>query len=517
MKVPILVEPGMQPETCDQILDAVAEVADKIGIFKRGNILCELHVVEKDQAKGRVRRPRGATLIKPCTSASLCRIFPKAVVFSKFDARKNAEKVIDMQRGLAEAILSMPDWPQIPELRAVVEAPILDLDGREYSEPGYHPEIQIYIATAGKLKPAPGVAGRARGTAGVKRLLHLLRGFPFKSPSDKSAALAAIITALLRRLLPAAPLFAVSAPTAGTGKSLLAEVIGIIVTGRKPPMLSMGDDEAELEKRIGMVLLEGDPLIVIDNVTRPFGNEPIMNQLSTQEILKVRILGFSTSANVPTSAMVLVTGNNLAIVGDLKRRTALIQLDAGVERPEQRTIDFDALVEAQKDRDVLIRAALDIVKSYLDAGGPPVMVKTADGQEQAIKPVGSFGDWDRMVRRPLIWLGQADPLESAEVLREADPDMEAMSSLFTAWRDRYQDEAQTAALVVQDAIAYGATRHDYPELHEGVSLACSGKIDVRRLGYWLRAHKDRLCDGMQLIHAGREGHSKMTRWKVVRA
>lgn len=516
MKVPILVEPGQVPETCGKSLDAVGAFAHIIGIFRRGNILSELHVVEKE-VKGKVHRQRGATLIKPCTSASVCRIFPKVVVYSRFDARKSADKVIDMPRSLAEAILSMPDWPQIPELRAVVEAPILDLEGREYSEPGYHPEIQIYIASTGKLKPAvPAVRGRERGAAGVKRLLHLLRSFPFRSASDKSAALAAIITALLRRMLPAAPIFAVSAPTAGTGKSLFAEVVGVIATGRKPPMLSMGDDEAELEKRIGMVLLEGDPLIVIDNVTRPFGTEAVMNQLATQEIMKVRILGFSTSANVPTSAMVLVTGNNLAVVGDCKRRTALIQLDAGLERPEQRTIDFDALVEAQKDRDVLIRAALDITKSYLDAGAPPVMVKTADGQEQAVKPVGSFGDWDRMVRRPLIWQGQADPLESAEVLREADPDTEAMTALFTAWRDLYRDEPKTAAQVVGDAIDYNVTKHTYPELHEGVSLACSGKIDVRRLGYWLRAHKDRLCDGMQLIHAGKEGHSKMTRWKVLR-
>lgn len=507
MKEPILVEPGMQAETCNRILEAVAEVAPDIGIFKRGGVLCELHVTDKDVVKGKVRRPRGAITLKPCTPASICRIFSKAVVLSKFNARSGKEVTIDMPRSLAEAILSMPDWPQLPELRAVVEAPTLDLSGREFSAPGYHPEVQLYLATAGKLKQLAGVAGRARGTEGIKRLLHLLRAFPFKSASDKSAALAAIITSLLRRLLPAAPIFAISAPTAGTGKSLLAEAVGIIAMGRKPAMLSIGDDEAELEKRVGMVLIESDPMAMFDNVTRPIGNEAILCSLATQEFMKVRILGFSTSANVPTSALVLVTGNNMAIVGDLKRRTVLIQLDAGVERPEQRSIDFDLIAEAQQDRDALIRAALDVVKSYLEAGAPSL---------PGVNPVGSFADWDRMVRRSLIWHGQADPMESAEVLREADPDTEAMSSVFSAWRERYQDEPQTAAQVVQDAIEYITTRHAYPELHEGVSLACSGKIDARRLGYWLRAHKNRICDGMQLVHAGREGHTKMVRWQVVR-
>lgn len=393
MKTTVHHDPGMQPETVDRILDEVGERAEEIGVYKRGGLLVELHVVDANQKKGGMARQKGALVIRPMTTASVCRSFAKVVAITRYDARKNDDKVVDFPKSLAEAILSLPDWPQIPELLGATEAAILDLDGREYSEPGYHPEIRLYLATKGKLKPAPGVQGRATGTAGIKKLRHLLRAFPFKSESDKAAALAAIMTALLRRLLPAAPFFAISAPTAGTGKSLLAEVVGILLTSRKPPMLSMGSDEAEFEKRLAGALLEGDPMVVIDNITRPFGNEPALNQACTQETLRVRILGGSSMSNVPTNALLVATGNNLAIVGDLKRRTCLIQLDAGVERPELRVdIDFDVLVEAARDRDTLIRAALDISKSYLEAGAPDVYVKRDDGTEEKVKPIGSFGD-----------------------------------------------------------------------------------------------------------------------------
>lgn len=518
MKVPVHHDPGQIPETVDRVLDEVGERAEDIGVYKRGGLLVELHVVDGRQKKGGMARQKGALVIRPMIPASVCRAFAKVVAITRYDARKNDDKVVDFPKSLAEAILSLPDWPQIPELLGASEAAILDLDGREHSEPGYHPEIKLYLATTGKLKAAvPSVLGRERGVAGIKKLLRLLRAFPFKSESDKSAALAAIITALLRRLLPSAPFFAISAPTAGTGKSLLAEVVGIILTSRKPPMLSMGGDEAEFEKRLAGALLEGDPMVVIDNITRPFGNEPVLNQSCSQETLRVRILGGSSMSNVPTNSLLVATGNNLAIVGDLKRRTALIQLDAGVERPELRDdIDFDVLVEAARDRDKLIRAALDISRSYLDDDAPDVYLKREDGTQEKVKPLGSFGDWDRMVRRALIYHGMADPMTSAEILREADPDIEAMTMLFTAWVGRYGNEPQTAAKVVQDALDYAVTQHANPELHEGVSLACGGKVDARRMGYWLRAHKNRICAGMQLVQPPAAGHGGVARWEVRR-
>lgn len=503
---------GMQPEACAKIMETVGARAHEIQVFRRGGVLVELHVLHEDETRGGVKRKKGSFAVRPMTPAAVARAFGKLVVAKKYDNRKGDWKPVDFPRSLAEAILSMPDWPQIPELLGVVQAPIVGLDGTEYSTPGYHPDVRLYLALPARLKPAPGVAGRSRGTEGIKRLRKLLRGFVFKTRSDEAAALACIITGLLRALLPSAPAFAVSAPTAATGKSLFAEVVCVIATGRKPAMMSLGNDEAEAEKRIGSALLEGLAFLVIDNVTRPFGHEPVLNQVSTQEFMKVRILGLSTQATVPTNTQVIITGNNLAIVGDMKRRTVLIQMDTGLERPEQRDVGFDVIQEALKDRNALLRACLDIVKVYQEAGCPEVAI---DGEK--VKPLGSFNDWDRMVRRALIYLGEADPIASAEVLREADPDHEAMTLLFSTWLDQYRDEAKSAAEVVQDAIDYGVARHTYPELHEAVSLACSGKIDGRRLGYWLRAHKSRICAGLQLVQGEPDGHSKVARWKVVKA
>jgi putative DNA primase/helicase len=162
----------------------------------------------------------------------------------------------------------------------------------------------------------------------------------------------------------------------------------------------------------------------------------------------------------------------------------------------------------QRMRGVLIRAALTVVLGYLAAGAPKL--RTA--------PLGGFEDWDRLVRRPLIWLGLADPLEASTVLREQDPDMETTRAMLTAWWDVFAGDAVTAAELVQRGAALGegmdTNSPTYPELREALLMVSGGRqITTRQLGYWLRAHKDRIYDGKRLVmlKADRNG---IARWQV---
>src|SRR5690606_4901871 len=80
------------------------------------------------------------------------------------------------------------------------------------------------------------------------------RGFPFVDDASKSVALAALLAGLARPSLRSAPLFAFDAPTAGTGKSMLVECIGVGVSGHAPPAMSQGKSAEEDEKRLQAAL-----------------------------------------------------------------------------------------------------------------------------------------------------------------------------------------------------------------------------------------------------------------------
>src|SRR5262249_28594507 len=80
------------------------------------------------------------------------------------------------------------------------------------------------------------------------------------SDADRAVALAGMLTVLDRRSMATAPLIAFTAPAAGTGKSLLVDLMSVLATGRLMPVLSQGRKE-EFEKRLGASLLARDACI----------------------------------------------------------------------------------------------------------------------------------------------------------------------------------------------------------------------------------------------------------------
>jgi len=497
-------DPGKLPEVLDQLGAALAEHAGNLYIY--AGRLVRVYSVPEAQ-NGSVHRPRGALVLHPVDAAHLVELAGRAALHERFDARADRYKPCDCPKRVAEAYLARGHWPEIPTLTGFTEAPTITLDGRLLDQPGFNDGLFLAFDKIAGYTPPPAMPSMEDAEQAMTMLLDLIREFPLIDYEDRAAVMAGIITGLVRRALPAAPMMAITAPTPGTGKTLLAETFSILASNRRASVLSLGHDDAEAEKRLSGVLLAGDACILLDNIERPLKGD-LLCQVLSQPSVRLRPLGASGMVSIPTHALMVATGNNLAIVGDLKRRVALIRMDAGTERPEQRSFKRDHLADVFARRGELIRAALIIPLAYLVAGAPAI---------EGLHPLGGFAEWDRMVRRPLAWLGLPDPLKAAEGLREQDPDLEATRQLFAAWREAFADKALTVAEVVTAGMATALMSSDrtHPELYDGLQLVCSEKPNTRRLGYWLRAHRDRIVDGMQLRQAGRDGHAKVVRWRVV--
>ena len=168
-----------------------------------------------------------------------------------------------------------------------------------------------------------------------------MEDFPFKAESDGAAAIAVILTLLARHLIHGpVPLMAIRAPTPATGKTLLADVIGIMGTGRVPPVMTMTFESEELRKRVTSLAVEGAALILLDNVSGTLGSDTLAAALTATD-WEDRILGTNTVVRVPLRVVWMVTGNNLGFRRTLGRRVIPIDLDAGVEQPEDRVGSFD--------------------------------------------------------------------------------------------------------------------------------------------------------------------------------
>ncbi len=98
-------------------------------------------------------------------------------------------------------------------------------------------------------------------------------------------------------------LFAMTAPSAGIGKSILLDRVNCTVTDQIAAMTSLPEDREEREKLITSVTMESAPLLAFDNVTTgsTIGNsyrDP--HQLVTPRIWNARVSQLSKTHSGPT-------------------------------------------------------------------------------------------------------------------------------------------------------------------------------------------------------------------------
>ena len=115
------------------------------------------------------------------------------------------------------------------------------------------------------------------------------------------------------------PLALIDAPTQGTGKGLLSDLVSIIATGNSAAILTMSDSEEELQKLITALLIEGTSIITIDNIAVRLQSRHL-DAMLTSDMWRGRILGVSKTTLVPQRATWIATGNNIKLGGDLARR-----------------------------------------------------------------------------------------------------------------------------------------------------------------------------------------------------
>lgn len=392
-----------------------------LGYYQRGSMVVRPAMVPVAVSDGRtVDAPR----LVDVKAHHMAEAFTRAANWKRFDKREGEWLSSDCPHRIAETFLAREGQWRLPVLTGIINCPTLRADGSILDLPGYDAQTGLLFDPQEVRFPAlPRDPDRATALRALAFLMDLISTFPFVTDADRSVALSGILTALIRRSLPTAPLHGFNAPTAGTGKSMLVDLASQIATARPAPVIAQGKSEEEMEKRLGAALIAGDVLIAIDNCEEPLGGE-LLCQTLTQTSLKVRILGKSVNAEVPSNAAVFATGNNLTLEGDMTRRAIRATLDAGVERPELRAFDRDPLAMVTAQRGDYVTAGLTVLRAYHIAGRP---------QQRA--PLGSFTDWSRWVRDALIWLGEADPCDTMEGIRGADPKLEALTTVLEQWRE----------------------------------------------------------------------------------
>ncbi len=426
----------------------------------------------------------------------------------------------DLAPKYARTLLAKSGEMGLPSLVAVTTGPFLRPDGSVVDEPGYDEATQVLYRPTGPMAPAvrrdPTVGMAAEA---LRQLWAPFREFPFAGDMDRGSVLALLLTAALRPGIATAPGGLIESHEAGSGKTLLARALAN-PTGAPAIPQALAQSEEEIRKALFSAARAGTPSVLYDNIGRDRALDSASLAMAlTSGMIADRILGESTYASVPFRALLLFTGNNTRIAGDLNRRLLRVRITPNVENPWRRVFDFDPSARTEANWLNMRVAALELVQAMLTDGVP-----TLEGGS-------GYADWDALVRATVCWVarridigvGIADPAQSLLKSYDDDPERDRLRRVLSAWYAVWGSEPMTVRQMleaIEQASSVDLTEDLSHERRDALSHLRDvfREIDTRlgnhAIGIYLNQQKGRIVGGLELVNSGR--HCGSSRWTVRR-
>jgi hypothetical protein len=494
----IYIDPGLLPSVmreCANLLDDV--------VFKRGTYL--VRIGQGAEVQDGLSRLSSQPIVLPVTRNWLVRELTERAEFQRWDIRKNDYKVVDCPANVASSLEDgTDDWTFRP-LTALANAPFLRVDGSVCDTHGYDDETGIYYAPTLNFPQLPLQPSWAEARAKLDELCDLVKQFPFANPVSRAVFLSDVLTALARPTLPKSPVVLYTASMAGSGKTLMASIANLIAYGHATTHPWPNGNDEELKKVFTSVLLAGDPVVVFDNL--PNGamiKSAALSQFVTSDDYADRKLGESERLKFRNRTRVVMTGNNVTLASDNARRTIVCELQLQVESLRDRQVVFDhpSLANFIKEhRAQFITAALTVLRAY-----------ALHPQPLNLSPLDSFEDWSWRVRDALVWLGEEDPVAAVDYGNDGSGEMGMAFATIQSVAQAKLGQRNGAEFRANDLSIWACGHFALRDALE--QAGCVDPTKSGQVGYWLRAHKNRISEGLKLKMNQVNGGKLPAKWSL---
>jgi hypothetical protein len=468
-----------------------------------------------------VRDERNRHVIAEVNEAALRGRMARSAFYYKLN--KDQERVeclppLDVVRDVLA--LSPVDW-KFPPLEALIEAPFLRSDRTICNDPGYDASTCLFYAPAPglQLPEIPEAPTRDHVDVSLDLLDSAIGDFPFADDASRANAIASMLTPLVRPAIDSpTPLALYDAPQAGTGKTLLAEVVSIVATGRAAETFSAPNDPEEWRKKITTALSAGASVVVIDNVSGRLDSDSLCQAITATTIAD-RVFRTFERIVLPVKCAWIATGNNIQLGGDMPRRCYWIRLDAKQSHPFRRTGFRHENLRGwvMEHRGELIAALLTVARYWYLQGRP---------EPKALSPLGSFEAWCKTIGGMLELVGVEKFLGNADAMFEqADSDAAQWEVFLLTLADLFDGEPFRVTDVVEKLPAKdGSSTPEMTRLRGALpdflaeAADRTGGFFQRRLGKCFAERVGRRFGESQVFleRADEDRKAKVQRWKVVR-
>jgi hypothetical protein len=483
------------PGEMDRIVDAMEQVIAKDNRqFQSGG---QIVSVSTDPVSG-------DAAILPINNAMLTRLLSRNVIFEKSKSG-GGWSPSDPPKSHTSILYESKSYKYLSPLEGVARQPYFRVSDDELVlEAGYDLKSKMFGVFDPRqyVLPDPTIESAREAQA---LLENLLVEFHFVDPADKSAALSAIFTAVVRPSLPFAPGFHVNAPASGSGKSYLCELIAAFAgprdTKASETKISYPKNSEEASKVILALLIKNPAVIEFDDMDSDWNPHGIILRMFTAEHITERILGVSKTATVSTRTLFLGSGNNVGPVRDLLRRVLTIHVDPRCSTPATIKYKGNPVEQVRRERGKYVAAVLTIIQAWRKCGSHKTEVESI---------VSFSGAWSEYCRQPLLWLGYPDPATALLNQVKHDPDSDALGVLMSEWQRAFGSTPTT----VRKAVEVSERNEDLLDAMREFPVEERGSINRSKLGWVLKKNANRIVNGSEFQKSEADGR---TAWRVVSA
>jgi hypothetical protein len=417
---------------------------------------------------------------------------------------------------LLKQLLSLGDRRALKPIDGVITGPTIRPDGSVLSVQGYDAATRLFLELqGGEGVTIPDTPSRDDAQEALSVLMFAFRDFPFVTAGARGGLLAALLSAAVRPTLETCPAFGFDAPVQGSGKTLLAQCVGALAEGDAPeiwPHTKSRDDE-ETRKRLFASCAGGRRVLIWDNITGVFDSASLAGFI-TAPVYTDRVLGKSETQRLPNRTLLLLTGNNLVLSGDLPRRVVVCRIDPGIEAPTTREFELKPMQHVLLNRSAMLGAACVLIRYQLTTG-----------KKWGLGSTASFEAWDALVRQTVCMVDAkfapgefGDPAELLREAQVADPECETLHQLLDALRLKYGTSWFTAKDVC-GAFDYSVSlMTDAKAIREALADLVGDKtsISTKSMGRLLKFREGRIVFGLRLVgrHDGSR-NGRMYRVEIV--
>jgi len=285
--------------------------------------------------------------------------------------------------------------------------------------------------------------------------------------------------------------------------------------GRKPTIWphTAGADDQEIRKRITTALIAGESVMVWDNVVGMFDSASLAAFITSEQFTD-RILGQSKSVSMPNKTLLLITGNNLTLKGDMVRRVLVCRIDPKTDQPFARTFDLNPLQHVLDHRQQMVAAVLTLIRGFHQQHGLSAQIVPGS--------MASFEVWDRMVRQPIAWIGRdlvpgkyVDVMDAVKESQGNDPETETLLAVLLVFYQQFRNREFSAKEVKDLFVGCFAKSGDGDNIEELLKDLAGKEVSTSKsIGLILKYREGRVVGGYSLV-GRRCKQSNRRLWRVL--